>query len=158
MTLVRRFLVLCGLLFWQGGFTFYAAVVIPVGRQVLGSLREQAPITRQATWVLNLAGAAALLLLGWDLLTGRDPSARRRWARWLLWLGLLASLLALAWLHALLDRLFDPRLRTVSDPHDFSVEHQLYVAVSLLQCLLALASLGAGLAAWSGEDRQTEKD
>ena len=35
MTTLRRFLGLCALLFWQGGFTFYAAVVVPIAGQVL---------------------------------------------------------------------------------------------------------------------------
>ena len=35
LLLSRRFLSLCALLFWQGGFLFYAAVVIPVAGRVL---------------------------------------------------------------------------------------------------------------------------
>jgi len=157
MILLRRFLVLCALLFWQGGFTFYVTVVIPVGRQVLGSIRQQALITRQATWALNLAGAVTLLLLGWDLLAASDSSARRRWGRRLLWLGLLLSLVLLAWLHPLLDRQFDPRSRTVQDPRTFSTEHQLYIAISLAQWLLALLFLAFSLWSWLGEDWQRGK-
>jgi len=29
--LARRFLTIAALMFWQGGFTFYAAVVVPIG-------------------------------------------------------------------------------------------------------------------------------
>ena len=36
LILLRRFLVLAALFFWQGGFTFYASVVVPVGQQVFG--------------------------------------------------------------------------------------------------------------------------
>jgi hypothetical protein len=35
MTTLRRFLALAALLDWQGGFLFYAAVVIPIGLDVL---------------------------------------------------------------------------------------------------------------------------
>ena len=32
MTILRRFLVLAALMFWQGGFMFYGAVVVPITR------------------------------------------------------------------------------------------------------------------------------
>ena len=34
MRILRRYLVVIALMFWQGGFTFYAAVVVPVGTAV----------------------------------------------------------------------------------------------------------------------------
>jgi hypothetical protein len=37
VTMVRRFLLLTALVFWQGGFTFYGAVVVPIGSEILGS-------------------------------------------------------------------------------------------------------------------------
>ena len=48
-TLGRRLLLLIGLMFWQGGFLFYAAVVVPVGTRVLGSETEQGFITQSVT-------------------------------------------------------------------------------------------------------------
>ena len=51
---LRRFLVLAALMFWQGGFTFYAAVVIKVGQDVLGSHRRQGFVTRRVAQYLNL--------------------------------------------------------------------------------------------------------
>ena len=74
MILLRRFLVLVALMFWLGGFTFYAAVVVPVGQEDLGSHLEQGFITRQVTKYLNLSGAIALLLLAWDVVASHDRS------------------------------------------------------------------------------------
>src|SRR5437660_1623910 len=79
--LPRRFLVLAALMFWQGGFTFYAGVVVPVGREVLGSDRDQGFITRQVTEYLNLAGGIAVAVLAWDVMAAADPSRPRRWTR-----------------------------------------------------------------------------
>jgi hypothetical protein len=45
-------LTLIALFFWQGGFTFYASVVVPIGQEVFGPLR-QGFLTRQVTVYLN---------------------------------------------------------------------------------------------------------
>ena len=66
MTTIRRFLVLAALGYWQGGFTFYSAVVVRVGEEVLGSSREQGFVTRRVTNYLNAAGLVALPLCAWD--------------------------------------------------------------------------------------------
>ena len=83
MILARRYLVLAALLFWQGGFTFYAVVVVPVGQEVLGSHKEQGFITREVTKYLNWAGAIALVPLAWDLAATRERTVLTRRLRWL---------------------------------------------------------------------------
>ena len=51
MTIVlRRLLLLLTLMFWQGGFMFYGAVVVPVGSEVLASDTGQGFITRSVCW------------------------------------------------------------------------------------------------------------
>ena len=102
MTLLRRFLVLAGIMFWQGGFTFYAAVVIHIGKGVLGSHLQQGLITRHVTNYLNVKsrGLVALLLFwGWDIAAARDPVRFRRRLRWTLWTLLAVILALLFWLH-----------------------------------------------------------
>ena len=47
MHTLRRFLVVVALMFWLGGFTFYAGVVVPVGTRALKSPMKQALITRR---------------------------------------------------------------------------------------------------------------
>src|SRR5947209_19521490 len=85
MVVVRGFLLLWLLMFWLGGFTFYAAVVVPIGTEVLGSAADQGWITRRVTPWLNVAGAVALAGWAWDI--AADPSATRlrQYLRWLLW-------------------------------------------------------------------------
>ena len=75
MTFLRRFLVLIAFAFWQGGFTFYAAVVVHVGLHVDSAF--QAIVTTSVTNYLNISGAVALVVLAWDLLPV-DPANWRR--------------------------------------------------------------------------------
>ena len=37
MMLMRRLCLLVAIMFWQGGFMFYGAVVVPIGSKILGS-------------------------------------------------------------------------------------------------------------------------
>jgi hypothetical protein len=161
MIVLRRFLVLAALMFWQGGFTFYAAVVVPVGQHVLGSHLEQGLITRRVTPYLNLAGTVALLALAWDTAATRDPTVHRRWWRWLAWAGMLLTLGALAWLHPRLDGLLEPHSGRILDRGSFRTGHRWYLWLSTVQWALGIAYGLATLAAWRAEDgavKQAEND
>jgi hypothetical protein len=152
-TLLRRFLVYVALMFWLGGFTFYAAVVVPVGQDVLGSHRKQGFITREVTNYLNLSGAIALLPLAWDVVGGTDSSRWRRQVRWLGWLGLLFTLGWLVWLHGQLESLLDLESRTILDGSSFRTDHRVYLWVSTVQWAFGLGYTALTLQAWRAEDR-----
>src|SRR6516225_1840497 len=107
-----RFLVVMALLFWQGGFLFYASVVVPVGQEELGSHRRQGFITRKVTNYLNLAGAVALGVLALDL-AAHDRSRWRRATRGLSWLGMAVTLAGLATLHWYMDDWLEPATRSI---------------------------------------------
>ena len=153
LRVLRRYLALAALFFWQGGFTFYASVVVPVGQQELSHL-VQGFITRRVTVYLNLAGAVALLPLAWEAVAARDPSRPRRWLRWLLWLGMAATLVALYRLHPLLDQFLDLEYRDISDRRAFRPYHRLYLWVSTVQWACAVVYLLLTLLAWRAEDRR----
>jgi hypothetical protein len=155
MLLLRRFLVLIALFFWQGGFTFYASVVVPVGQHVFGQLR-QGFITRQVTVYLNLAGAVALIVLVWDQLAARSL-LRWRGARWLLWTGMVFALLWLFWLHGQLNELLLVQGRIIRDPDLFRTRHRLYLWVSTGQWACGLLYLFLTLSIWRKQDG-AEKD
>ena len=152
VTLLRRSIVLIALMFWQGGFTFYAAVVVPVGQSVLQSHLEQGFITRQVTTYLNLAGIAALLCLAWDGAASRDLIAVRRRARWAAYLAMAIALVLLLWMHGSLDRLLDPESRSLVDAKEFRSLHRWYLWISTVQWGFAVIYCLLTLAAWKAED------
>jgi hypothetical protein len=156
VTLVRRFCVLAALMFWQGGFTFYAAVVVPIGQENLGHQEQGIFITREVTNYLNLSGAAALLLLAWELVESGDLSRWRIWWRWFAWAGMLGILLGLIWLHPRLEHLLDLDARgfVSSEAHRaFGPLHRLYLWLSTVQWACALGFAVLTLQAWRAEDR-----
>jgi hypothetical protein len=153
LVVVRRFVIVVALFFWQGGFTFYAAVVVPIGQEVF-THRRQGFVTQRVTNYLNLSGAIALVPLAWELLAAADPVRRRRQLRALLWLFLLATLIYLVWLHPQLDELLDPESRGISDRGLFRLRHRLYLWISTMQWGAAGIYLLLTLLAWRAEDQQ----
>jgi hypothetical protein len=150
--LVRRYVVLVALMFWQGGFLFYSAVVVPIGQQVLYPPSEQGFITRQVTDYLNLSGAFCLALLAWDLLAGRDPLRPRRWGRWSLMLVMAATLGLLAHLHLRLDAQLDPVQRIVLYDREFYPLHRMYLWTQTVQWGAAMLYVALMVWAWRAED------
>jgi hypothetical protein len=140
-------------MFWQGGFTFYTAIVVPLGTEVLKSARRQGFITRRVTRSINVTGAVALLPLAWDALLGRDPRARRRWLRALLCLAMLLAQLALFYLHPAMDRYLQVKGGIVLDAEAFHPLHRMYLWVSTLLWGLAVAFTILTVFAWRAEDR-----
>lgn len=154
LTLLRRLLVLACLMFWQGGFTFYAGVVVPVGQEELGSHLQQGFITRKVTNYLNLIGGCALILLAWDVAASRERSRPRRWIRWAAWTGMAVTLLALIWLHPHLDQLLNQEMRELVDPKAFRSGHRWYLWLSSVQWAFGLVYAALTLQAWQAQDRQ----
>jgi hypothetical protein len=149
----RRFLVVFALMVWLGGFTVYGAVVVPIGRNVLGPHSQQTIITRQVTNYLNLIGGVALLPLLWETAAGRDPSTRRRRRRWAAWGGLALTLVLLAGLHVYLDQLLGGAESTDAADHDaFGLAHRAYLIVGTVQWVCGLLYLGLSLSGWRAED------
>jgi len=145
MQLLRRFLALQALMLWQGGFLFYAAVVVPTGTELLGSF-DQGRVTRQVTDAMNVLGAAALLVLAWDQVA--EPNSRR--GRWVTWSVLAGGLMALAILHPRIERYVDFATDgRVNDYASFYFWHQVYLYVATIQWVAGLGYVVLMLRAWS---------
>src|SRR4051794_14626948 len=138
MRFLRRFLVLAALMFWQGGFVFYAGVVVPIGTEGLGSARDQARVTRRVTVWLNWTGVVALVPLAWDAAAARGSRAARR-GRVLACLVMAGAQIVLFVLHPRLDALFDPDSLAVADRAAFRAGHRTYLWTSTVQWAAGVA-------------------
>jgi hypothetical protein len=154
VVILRRYLSLCALLFWQGGFTFYAAVVIPAAGRTLGQtlLHLRARITGEATNWLNGAGVVVLVLLLWDLACSVDAARWRSLGRGICWAVLFLSLAVLFALHYWMDVLSPADGTGPTDLATFNVLHSLYLWTSTAQWVAALGYLALAVSAWRAED------
>ena len=146
MTLVRRFLVVQALLLWQGGFLFYAAVVVPAGTAELGAF-DQGRVTRHVTDRMNAIGAVAVLILAWD-----QFAAGRSWrrTRWGLWAVLAGGLIALAAIHPQIEmhvQFADGGQFT--DYRQFYFWHRVYLYVATVQWVAGVAYVAVALRVWT---------
>ncbi len=135
---LRRFLVVQLLLVWQGGFLFYAAVVVPTGTKLIGTAGQGA-ITARVTDALNAVGAVALAVLALELCRSRG-----RWACWGFAVMCHALLLAL---HARLDVLMADHTSA-----EFYNLHRFYLLTSTAQWLACLLLTWLTLRAWRTAD------
>ena len=142
MSTLRRFLVIQALLVWQGGFFFYAAVVVPIGTDVHGPL-GQGMVTRHVTDWMNLIGAAAVLMLAWDQWANGDPRLLRR-VRWGLWAVLVGSLTGLALVHPRVTEYVE----FTADYRTFYLWHRVYLCVSAAQWVAGVVYVVVMLRAW----------
>jgi hypothetical protein len=129
-----RFLSRVALAFWFGGFTFYAAVVVPDLHENLGGM-ETGEISRRVAPFLYMAGAAALGLSWLEALTDRE---RRQGWRGRTRLALLAAssflLIALVLMHRSLGMTLDSGGKT----SEFRSFHEVYLTTWTVQWLAIL--------------------
>lgn len=151
--LIRRWIALQSLIFWQGGFLFYALVVVPIGTDVLQSATEQGFITRRVTVWLNTLGLVCLFGLCWDILGTRALQRSRTYLvsiAMMLQVGLFA-------LHAVLDRRLDPVEHIIRDDRGFYRLHAAYLILSGLLWFVMLMQSGLMLLAWRAVDQRLTK-
>lgn len=140
---IQHRLALLLIAFWIGGITAYAALVIPAGSSLLGSI-DQGFVTRIVAWRFNLVGAVVMgpLLVSYGFTAPR----KLRLSCWLM--GVI--LVSLGICHAWLDGLLDAKNGVVLEEEGFYRRHQIYLWLTTLQILLGwvilwqLAGLGIG--------------
>jgi hypothetical protein len=154
LTILQRFIVIIGLAFWMGGFTFYAGVVIHVGHRVFGTMRETGFLTQQVTLWLNRSGAIvlALLIVNLRLTPARTFLAWRVVATATIVVMIVAQIFLFK-LHPRMDAFLDASNQTIHDRPAFRHEHLLYMNVSTIQWAAALLHLCSLLILWRESDR-----
>lgn len=135
---LRLFVLFLAIAFSFGGFTFYAAVVVPIGGKVF-DVTAQGFITQRVTHVLNAGSAITLVALIWEAVAAQN--VRMRWEN-VFFFGLVAlfmmCLSALQIIHPLMDKLLDERTFSVAQPDRFYLLHRIYLAASTVQWLSTL--------------------
>lgn len=144
MSIVRsilRFISVCGVAFWLGGFTFHALVVIPSGHDVLGS-RNIGFLTQRVTETLNVAGVVtiALLLLN-SVLEWRSRPMLQRITLALTWSLLAVTLLLQFRLHSKISYTLENTSRSIRDHVEFQRLHTAYERVAMVQWFSGLTHL-----------------
>ena len=136
---------------WWGGFTFYAAVVVPIGQRVLGSATAQGFVTRPVSNGLNVIGAVVIAVLFWNMISARRGSSPRlRRALVISWAVLAIAQLALIVLHPRLDGMLDLNTRSIAAEHAaFYAIHRVYLLVATAQWIAAVVHAVAVGFAWS---------
>lgn len=150
-----RFVVLWSLLFWQGGFLFYAAVVVPTAQQVIGH-QQQGFITRHVSVWLNVAGIVALVVLAVDFFVDWDRRPARRWLLVLCWLGMTGTLVALLLLHPHMDALMDAESYVIDRRSHFRYLHRIYLWTITGQWACAVAHTLLLMSAWRCHESASE--
>lgn len=138
-------------MFWTGGFTFYASIVVPIGTDVLGSAENQGAITRQVARDINLSGVVALILFAVDIAVTRSGRWLHR-GRWLAWLGMAVCLIALMILYPHLDRLFHGEEAYLDSRAEFRPWHRAYLWTISVQFGFAVLFALLTLASWRSAD------
>jgi hypothetical protein len=131
---LRQFLYVAAVALWLGGFTFYAAFVIPAGHQVLGGHLRQGFITQRVTGELNAIATVALAILLWNAAALWPTQSRAiRISLATSWVAMALIQIGLFVMHHMLDRLLDPGARAITDVPRFDVLHRLYLISSTAQ-------------------------
>jgi hypothetical protein len=152
MRTLRRYLTLISLMFWLGGFTFYASIVVPIGMDVMkGSALRQGFITRRVATELNVTAAVALSVLLAEVFLTAD-SSRRRWARLGLWSVMALCQVGLFIGHAYLDARLQVKGMIVLDSETFRTGHRVYLWTHTVQWGAGLVFIWLMLRAWAAED------
>jgi hypothetical protein len=130
LTRLRRFVLLVTAAVWQGGFVFYAGVVVPAGTELHGHF-GQGLVTQRVTNALNVFGLLCHAAYLWELVGSHE---RRKW-KWILWAVSLAMLGGLVAIHAQMDALIDATGGRVGE--GFRRWHIAYLWLSTGQWLIA---------------------
>ncbi len=137
---------------WFGGFTFYVSFVVPIGTDVLGSARTQGFVTQQVThWMNVVCGAALVFMLIETTRAAGVPWKRGRWIAITMVMLIGGCLLALIWLHPVMDKMIRAVDESISDRAHFYQLHRIYLWLCTFQWIMAWIWLFVTVGRWRKE-------
>jgi len=136
--LCRRVAVIAIFSLWMGGFTFYAAIVIPTANEVLGSHREVGFITQRVTDWLNVIAIVALLILSGNLLILRRKFSILGKSLPITLGVMIVSQCALFFAHPILDRLIQTESQSIDLHAQFYGWHRFYLLTAAVQWITSI--------------------
>ena len=152
--LLFRVLLIATFAVWFGGFFFYAAFVVPLGNEVLGSARAQGFITRLVVHRINAMCLGTIVLMIIELISSWRWSPRWNQLVQTIAIILIGVLLAiLVAIHPQLDKLLDVPRRQVTERAAFYQLHRIYLWAITVQWGLAWVWLFAVLTNWNEKFR-----
>ena len=131
------FLVWFALLWWQGGFMFYSAIVVHIATDVLGSAFEQGKITARVMLWLNGLGTLFLFIMLADLLLWRWVGGRVR-GQWATFAVIAVCQIALWKLREDMVDVVDLSADTIRDRKAFHEMHEWYMRLTTCQWVSSL--------------------
>lgn len=156
-TIFRRFLVLGTLIFWQGGFMFYGAVVVPLARAVVNPPSDFAFVTQIATLIQNVVGLVTVGVLWWDLRASTDTDEKRARRRWQLWAFLVLGVVLLFLVRLPMDQRMDRATKSIVT-EGLIPWHVTYLWIATMQWAAAVWYAIVLLKAWQSEDSSGKED
>jgi len=136
---------------WFGGFTFYVSFVVPIGTEVLGSARTQGFVTQQVTNWLNFVCGCALCFMWVETIRGCMASKRSRRLEIVMLLLICGFLIALIWLHPIMDEMIIVENKAITDEARFYGLHRVYLWLSTFQWVMAWIWLFLTVRGWRQE-------
>jgi hypothetical protein len=125
-----KYLKIIVLSIWWGGFTFYAAIVIPVGMKVLGSHTEMGFITQQVTIYINFFSLISFIFYGYCL--KNEAFTEKKLVEEIIVISLIGFQLLLFLLHHYQTDLLNFENHKIINRDNFYLLHRIYLIVETL--------------------------
>ena len=146
MNYFRQILWLITFALWFGGFTFYAALVVPIANSILSDTIQFGFVTQKVTHGINALQGAFLVVATWELVTQYRLAKQRVWRLNLLSLSVFisaAALIGLLLIRVRLDAMMNSATFQIneSDGGSFYGTHATYLNLSTITWLMGIAQL-----------------
>lgn len=115
---------------WWGGFSFYAAVVVPQGMAILGDHVKMGLITQSVTIYLNAIGSIALISSLFFLIVNKRTEINYLQTIGWEWILLVIFQAILFYLHSKLTHMISIGLPEINLQKGFYTIHRIYLLIS----------------------------